>query len=132
VRFIVDTSVWSLAFRRHRPSDASEVEKLKTLIEEGEDIYLLGMILMEVLQGIREKRRYHHLRETMAVFPILEPARDDYAFCAQIRDQCASRGIHASTIDFLIAGMCLRKDAWLLTADTDFRRIGEVVPLKLA
>lgn len=93
---------------------------------------MLGVILVEILQGIREKKQFDDVRKTLAVFPLLEPTRDDYTFCAQIRNQCAARGVQASTIDFLIAGMALRSDAWLLTADEDFVRIAKIVPLKLA
>lgn len=132
MKFLVDTSVLSLAFRRRKPSDTTEVQKLKTFIEEGEDIRLLGVVLMEVLQGIREKKQFDEVRQTLAVFPLLEPTADDYAYCAQIRNQCTSKGIQASTIDFLIAGMALRNHARLLTTDEDFRRIAKVVPLKLA
>jgi predicted nucleic acid-binding protein len=47
----VDTSVWSLAFRRDRPTNAPEVGALMRAIDEGEIIVTTGLVLQELLQG---------------------------------------------------------------------------------
>ena len=47
----VDTSVWSLAFRRDSPSSAIEVRALTRMIEAGEAILTTGLVLQELLQG---------------------------------------------------------------------------------
>lgn len=47
----VDTSVWSLAFRRDLPSDAPEVRMLVQAIKGGETLIITGPVLQELLQG---------------------------------------------------------------------------------
>ena len=127
----MDTSVWSLALRRDRPSAEPKVGNLKELIQSGQDLCLLGMILTEILQGVRERGHFEKLKEALASFPLVEPSREDYVFSAEIRNECALKGIRASTIDFLIAGTAIHHEMALLTTDADFDRIASVVPLRI-
>jgi predicted nucleic acid-binding protein len=54
---LVDTSVWSLAFRRRRSDsdEPTEARVLRELIEADEKIALAGIVLQEVLSGLGEK-----------------------------------------------------------------------------
>lgn len=131
MKVIVDTSVWSLAFRRRTPVVHSKVTRLRELIEAGEEVCLLGVILQEVLQGMRERRQLDLLQEALSSFYLIEPSREDYCFSAELWNRCAGKGISASTIDFLIAGTAIRHEALLLTTDGDFNRIASVAPLKV-
>ena len=45
----VDTSVWSLAFRRYAPVPANERRELVRAIEAGEEIVTTGLVLQELL-----------------------------------------------------------------------------------
>ena len=47
----VDTSVWSMAFRRDAVSSAAEVSVLRRSLESGDTIVTTGLILQELLQG---------------------------------------------------------------------------------
>lgn len=127
----MDTSVWSQAFRRQRPVDGPEIQKLRTLLEQEEEIFLLGVILMEILQGVKDRIYFERLKRSLSIFPLLEPTRDDYAYAAEIRNTCISKGIQASTIDFLIAAMAIRSNAYLLTSDKDFSHMAPMIPLKI-
>lgn len=97
----------------------------------GEEIFLLGIILMEILQGVRNKKDYDQLRVALDPFSLIEPSREDYVFSAEIRNKCLSKGIQASTVDSLIAGTAIRHETLLLTTDDDFLHISKIVPLKL-
>jgi hypothetical protein len=132
MKFLVDTSVWSLALRRRKNSSHPQVEKLKTIIGQGEDVCLLGIVLMEVLQGLKERKQFETVRSALKPYPLLGPSDDDYVHAAAIRNECARKGIQASTIDFLVAGMAIRSSAFLLTADDDFKHMSRIIPLKLA
>ena len=92
---------------------------------------MLGIILTEVLQGVRDKNRFDKLKEALAPFPLIEPERQDYVHAAEIRNRCQEKGIQASTIDFLIASYASRRQMPLLSTDLNFDRIATVVPLKL-
>ncbi len=91
----------------------------------------MGVILMEILQGVREKLPFERLKRSLSIFPLLEPSRDDYAYAAEIRNTCVSKGVQASTIDFLIAAMAIRSNAYLLTSDKDFLHMAPIIPLKI-
>jgi predicted nucleic acid-binding protein len=51
VTLLVDTSVWSLAFRRDVASGAPEVSVLRRALDSGEAIVTTGLILQELLQA---------------------------------------------------------------------------------
>ena len=53
---LVDTSVWSLAFRRDVRSSAPEVDALRAAIDGGDAIVSTGLILQELLQGFAGPR----------------------------------------------------------------------------
>lgn len=56
MRLLVDTSVWSLAFRRDTPKSVPEVDQLLRAIEAGETLLTTGLILQELLQGFSGPR----------------------------------------------------------------------------
>lgn len=128
---IVDTSVWSLAFRRTRPEQTLPVEKLTRLLQEGESIFLLGIILQELLQGLRSRKDFNRLSDKLSPFPMVEPRREDYVEAARLRNQLSAKGIQAGTIDFLIAAICIQYKCLLLTTDRDFDAIAGHSALKL-
>ena len=58
MRILVDTSVWSLALRRNGGAVHPEVKKLKNLILDGEQLFIIGLILQEILQGISRSDKF--------------------------------------------------------------------------
>lgn len=131
MRILVDTSVWSLALRRSSGVVNEEAIALKTIIEQGEEIYLLGIILQEVLQGIRNPKDFLVLREYFKAFPLIDLAREDYVRAAELKNQLIRRGRQASTIDVLIASTAISHHCHLFTADKHFTHIAEHSELKL-
>lgn len=129
---LVDTSVWSLALRRDRPPDAREVTILEDAITRGESVLMIGAILQEVLQGFFVEKRFKDLEKRLRAFPLIELARADYVFAAEIRSRCRSKGVQVTTIDAQIASACIANDCALLTTDVDFRHIASHFPLQLA
>lgn len=132
MKVLVDTSVWSLALRRRKTlPPVAEVSLLKELIENQEEIITLGIILQELLQGIRDPQQYRSIFKAMRPFPLLEPNREDYEYAAHLSNLCRSKGIQASTIDFLISAVCLNHKSVLLMTDKDFLHISKYCDLKL-
>lgn len=72
MKVVIDTSIWSLALRRHTPSSNPETETLKKIIEQGENIFLIGIILQEILQGVKEPAAFKRIKEHFDAFPMLE------------------------------------------------------------
>jgi hypothetical protein len=131
MKYIVDTSVWSQALRREHHRETPEVQKLAILLREGERILLPGIILQEILQGIRRPEQFCEIREALSAFPMLEAMRDDHILAAELFNTCRAQGVQAATIDFLIAALAIRNECLLLTLDKDFSHIARHCELKL-
>jgi predicted nucleic acid-binding protein len=127
----VDTSVWSLAFRRDHPGTAPESIELARAIEAGEQLFTTGLVLQELLQGFSGPRSRDQIIKHFSVFPLLTPERRDHVAAAELRNTCRRNGIQIGTIDALLAQLCLRRDLTMLTADNDFRYIAKHCDLKI-
>jgi len=131
VSLFVDTSVWSLAFRRDAPVAADERRELVRTIEAGEELLTTGLVLQELLQGFSGPRARRQILDRFAVLPLLVPDRRDHVDAAELKNTCRRGGVQIGTIDALLAQLCPRYDLTMLTADEDFRNIAEQCALKL-
>jgi predicted nucleic acid-binding protein len=127
----VDTSVWSLAFRRDAPILANEPRELVRAIEAGEELVTTGLVLQELLQGFSGPRSRTQILDRFSALPLLVPDRRDHVDAAELRNRCRRGGIQISTIDALLAQLCLRHDLTMLTTDRDFRDIAGHCALKI-
>jgi predicted nucleic acid-binding protein len=123
----VDTSVWSLAFRRNAIPDVPEVSLLTTALKMGEPLTTTGFVLQELLQGFAGPTASAAIITRFQALPLLSPDRTDHINAANIRNQCRRAGIQVGTIDATIAQLCIRHDLELLTTDQDFRHMQKVV-----
>jgi predicted nucleic acid-binding protein len=69
----VDTSVWSLAFRRDTPVLANEPRELARAIEAGEELATTGLVLQELLQGFSGPRNRTQILDRFAALPCWFP-----------------------------------------------------------
>jgi len=99
----VDTSVWSLVFRRDDHGDAPEAVRLIDAIEDGDDILTTGIVLQELLQGFRGAMQHDQIIARFAAVPLLVPSRADFIDAARVRNTCRQRGVQVGTVDALIA-----------------------------
>jgi predicted nucleic acid-binding protein len=127
----VDTSVWSLAFRRDQPSPSREAQALVQAIETGETILTTGLVLQELLQGFSGPKDRERILDRFSDVPLLIPDRDDHVRAADLRNHCRRGGIQIGTIDALLAALCIRHDLTMLTSDKDFTHIADHCPLKV-
>jgi len=129
VNLLVDTSVWSLAFRRAGPADAPEVERLRQGLRSGESLFTTGLILQELLQGFQGPTARDAILARFLALPMIVPDRDDHIAAAELRNRCRRGGVQLGTIDALLARLCLRHELSMLTTDEDFRHAARLVPL---
>ena len=127
----VDTSVWSLAWRRDNASLIPEVSALKRALARGDSIYTTGLILQELLQGFSRPKAHKKIIKSFSALPLLVPDRHDHIQAADLRNACRRTGIQVGTIDALLTQLCIRHDLMILTVDKDFQRIATVVPLSV-
>jgi predicted nucleic acid-binding protein len=123
----VDTSVWSLAFRRDAVPDLLEIRALKQALTNAQQITTTGFVLQELLQGFSGPTAAEAIVTRFQAIPFITPDRHDHIKAAALRNQCRRSGIQVGTIDALIAQLCLRHDLTLLSTDGDFRNMQTVV-----
>lgn len=129
MNLFVDTSVWSLAWRRDMPPSVPEVEALKQALETGTSVYSTGLVLQELLQGFSRPKAHKQIIQHFASLPLLVPDRQDHMQAADLRNACRRRGIQTGTIDALLAQLCIRHSLTILTTDKDFWQIASVASL---
>ena len=127
----VDTSVWSLALRRDKPSQAPEVQALVRALGGSELVVTTGLVLQELLQGFNGAKAGAAIVERFGALALVQPERDDYIAAAEVRNRCRRGGVQIGTVDALIAQLCIRHDLTLLTVDLDFTHAAKHCKLKL-
>lgn len=118
---LVDTSVWSLAFRRDGEAASPEVKTLQHALEGADLVFTTGLVLQELLQGFAGPKARSLLIERFAALGFLQPDRDDHIEAAEVRSACRRGGVQIGTIDALLIQLCLKHDLVLLSSDNDFR-----------
>jgi len=126
---LVDTSVW-IDFLRG--TESPERKTLHNLIADEADLAVTGIILTEILQGIRKERDLETTKEYLLEFPLITPSGiSTYLEAAGIYRACRKKGrTIRKTIDCIIAAICLENDLTLLHKDRDFDRIAACTGLK--
>ncbi len=127
----VDTSVWSLAFRRDAEATIPEVLKLRRALESGGEVFVTGLVLQELLQGFNKPKAHDRIVEYFKALPLLIPERDDHIKAADLRNRCRKKGVQVGTIDALLAQLCIRHELQMLTTDHDFTYVSKVVRLTI-
>jgi predicted nucleic acid-binding protein len=127
----VDTSVWSLAFRRDAPSNEPEVGALVRALETGESILATGLVLQELLQGFQGSKARTQILSRFSALPLLVPDRQDHIDAAELRNNCRRAGVQIGTIGALFAQLCIRHNLTMLATDGDFRNIARRSTLRL-
>jgi predicted nucleic acid-binding protein len=129
VRLFVDTSVWSLAFRRDAPSPEPVVLALLEALDSGYPMFTTGLVLQELLQGFHGPTASSAILERFSALPFLEPRRADHIAAAELRNRCRRAGVQLGTIDALLAQLCIANNLTLLTTDRDFLHAARHCPL---
>jgi predicted nucleic acid-binding protein len=127
---LVDSSVWidllNEAATAHR-------EILVRAIATPEPIFITGLILTEILQGLGSNTEARRIGTLMSTFRMVgELSMNDYQHAAALYRACRERGVTLrSTMDCVIAQTCLKHNLPLLTRDQDFEAIAQVSALRL-
>ena len=131
--FVIDTSVWSRALRRRKSSDddSNEAALIRQLVLDNEPIGVPGIVLQELLSGIRSKKQFEKLRKVLAPFPVLLATEEHHLLAASLFNTCKSNGLNVSPTDVLIAATAMHCAGTLITTDRDFERMSEHIDLSL-
>jgi len=125
---LVDTTVW-IDFFAARSSD--HVVALENLIINREDICICGIVLTEVLQGIRKDSEFKKTRDLFNNLLFLPMPYPVFLKSAEIYRGLRRRGITIrKSVDCMIASVAIENDIPLLHNDKDFEAIEEYCGLK--
>ncbi len=122
MRVLVDTSAW-VEFLNVHPSP--EREAVVRLLKGEDDICTCGVIVAEVLQGLRRERGRSEIRDLFAKMTFLEAVGiAPYIRAAELYRSLRRHGTTVrSTIDCLIAVLAEENDCALLARDRDISTI---------
>jgi hypothetical protein len=130
LKVLVDTPIWSFAFRSKNAGFENHVENLKTLIIE-QRVVIIGAIRQEVLSGYSDLAKFETLRNKLKYFENALIIDDDYIQAAEFYNICRKNGVQGSHIDFLICAVAVRLGVEIYTTDKDFLNYQQYLPIKL-
>lgn len=128
---LVDTSVWSLLFRKSGPAALPEVEALQRFLGGEELVAITGVIAQELFYGLASSRTADVIARTLGALHYLAPALDEHVAAAKLQRALRDGGVQVSGADALIALLAMSRDLTLLTTDRDFFHAARRVPLRL-
>ena len=131
---LFDTSVLSCVLRCRHPGPAER--RLRAVFDElmasDDPLCLPGIVLQEVLSGVRSERQFAELSgRVLAAFSILPEGVSEHVEAARVRNVCLAKGLNVSGVDCLIAACAITGGHQLFTVDEDFEAIAKHTPLKL-
>ncbi len=126
---IVDTSVWVDFFISKQ---VDHVNTLEAVIKNEEDICICGIVLTEVLQGIKLEKEYKKTKEYFKDLIYLPMDYSTYLKSAEIYRSLRKRGTTIRRVlDCLIASVAIENNIPILHNDKDFIEIEKYSKLKI-
>lgn len=130
MKAIVDTSVWSLAFRRSKIAPSPYRDLLEERILDGKAA-LMGIVRQEILSGVKLQEQFERLKLELRSFPDVPLETDDYEIAGEFYNTCMTKGVKGGHADFLICACAYRKKYAVLSSDPDFGHYRKHIPLTL-
>lgn len=127
---IFDTSVW-VDFLNKKDTPASKL--LEAYIIADETIFLTPTLLQEILQGIRDDKKYQQIKEILSFFPLLDLSPREAAIgAAELYRSLRKRGVTIrKSNDCLIAFYAIWFSVSVAHTDRDFDQISTKSELKV-
>jgi predicted nucleic acid-binding protein len=126
---LVDTSVF-IDFFAGRHSKLTEM--LIKSIDKSDDICTCGLIISEILQGIRSDKEYDRIKNILFGLIYLPITKNMFIQASSIYRTIRKNGktIRGPT-DCIIASICLEHEIALLHNDKDFNTIAQYTSLRI-
>ena len=129
---LVDTTIWSKAYRRKKIADEDQpiVKKLYDILDSEEEV-LIGPVRQELLSGISNENAFGDLAVKLSGFNNYEVQLADHDLAAEYYTICLRNGIQGSQTDYLICAIANRYNLEIFTEDKDFDYYIKYLPVKL-
>ncbi|MDA8163783.1 MAG: PIN domain nuclease [Desulfobacteraceae bacterium] len=125
---VIDTSVW-IDFFRNPAADGNG--RLEELIRENNRAAVCGLILQEILQGIKDQKLFALTRQRLLFLPYLEAPRDVHLLAADLYRHLRAKGVTVPSTDTIIAAVAIHHGFPLFTRDAHFSEIARHSELRL-
>lgn len=117
---IIDTSAWIEFFNK---SDSKVGDMTAKLIESDKAV-LMGVVLAELLCGVKKKRETDQLQELREILPYADTTPNDWLNTGKTLNQLRKQGITIPLTDVLIGTVAKRNQFSVLTCDKHFGHLG--------
>jgi predicted nucleic acid-binding protein len=125
---LVDTSFWIDFFQSPETPTA---KALSALITDHNRVVLCGIVVQEILQGIRTEKSYKLVRERLLKFPYVSDDRETWLLAAELYRKLRAKGVTLPSVDVTIAAIAIRHDLTLFSRDGHFETMARHTPLML-
>ncbi len=116
---IADTCVWIEFFRN---PESELTLQLKELIKDRK-VVMVGMVLAEILQGIRTKKEAGRVKENLKKLAYLEVTWDVWEKAGELSRDLRRRGVTIPLSDMIIASLAIVEGYEVLTVDPHFQHV---------
>ena len=122
MRILVDSSAWIDFFNDHPSPLAGEVQRV---LRSEHEVCTLGMVVLEIAQGLRHEQRRHRVLRLLRQLTFLEPEGiGSYLRAAELYRDLRARGLTIrSSVDCLVVAAAEAHGCRLLFRDRDLERI---------
>jgi predicted nucleic acid-binding protein len=118
-RILPDTCAWIDYFR---PGGGPLAADLRRDLAES-TVYGCGIVLMELLQGVKGEKERSALATAFEALPWLEPDRAGWARAGELAGKLRAKGVSLPFSDIIIAALALEHGTAVLTRDRHFLEI---------
>ena len=115
---IVDTSVW-IAFFQGKTLHESQLVKLI----EDQRVFITGIIMAELLQGIKNVKEEMKIAEAMSAIPSLEITNQLWIKTGKLSAELRQKGFTVPLTDTAIAVLAMNSNTQVYTFDKHFEAI---------
>jgi len=124
--FLVDSSAW---IEYLRPRGNAKVRAFVRDLLEREEAAVCGIVITEVLRGVKEDKAFDALKDTFFALPRLPLGEGEFERAANWGRQLHRKGKALPTTDLLIGAAAFNR-ACVLHCDADFVLLGATTRLK--
>jgi len=115
---IADTCIWIEFFK----TDSPLANELEALIKN-QSLYMAGIVLAELLQGVRIEKQKATILESLSILPYLEMNKANWIKTGILSAQLRQKGIALPLSDLSIAVIALDNNCQVFTTDPHFSQI---------
>jgi len=121
MKVIVDTSIWIEYLKNNH--------EIAPGLDEGllaGNIYMVGPVVSELLQGAKTENDYQSLSDTIDGVPFINAEFADWQLAGKLSFKMKKKGVTIAITDCVIAAIAINNGAAVYTLDQDFQSIPDV------